>query len=262
MNKTSKSVISLLLAVLLIAGLLPVTAAAEETTTATGTTMVGTWQTDFVFPAADLGVMAADSVLRCELAFAADGTVTADWTAVELASIRTYFHQMFVNAYYACAYGAGYTSLEAIEQFCMESTGKSVSEYMDAFLDSYDMYALFTPASTSGTYRVSDDATQLYLDITLMGNVSDPSIPNSCVTEGDTMNINAASFGKPDYTFVCTRATNETVIDGVGFLNNVVAHAEGFDWETEGDKVVVPAGEEIPEVGQILTFATEKAIRV
>ena len=259
MKKTAKSILSLLLAVVMIVGLLPVTAAAEETN---NTTMVGTWHTDVSMSSAELGVDAPDSVLRCELAFAADGTVTADWTAVELSGLRMFFHQMFVSSYYALAYGMGITDLAEVEEFCQESTGMSVSAYMDTIVTAEAIANAFTPASTEGTYRVSNDATKLYLDMTLMGQVSDPNVANSCVTEGNVMKLNAASFGQSEYTFVCTRATNETVIDGIGFLTNVDAHAEGFDWETNGDRIIVPADEEVPEVGQIITFATEKAIRV
>ena len=258
MKKTWKSVISMVLAIVMIAGLLPVMAAAEETT---NTTMVGTWQTDITMSSAEMGIDAPDSVLRCELAFAADGSVTADWTAVELTGIRLYFHQMFVSAYYALAYGMGITDLAQVEEFCQQSTGMSVSAYMDTIVTADAIKAAFTPASTAGTYRVSNDATQLYLDMVLMGQTSDPNVANACVTEGNVMKISATSFGS-DYIFVCNRATNETVIEGVGFLNNVVAHAEGFDWETEGDKIIVPADEETPVVGQIITFGTEKAIRV
>lgn len=157
--------------------------------------LVGTWTTDLVFSAADFGVEAEDIRFRCTLTFDADGTVTADWTAVELTAIKLYFHQIFVNAYYACAYGAGYTDIEAIEAFCQESTGMSVSDYMMSFLDSFDMNAIFTPASASGTYEYRDGL--LFWDLKLMELTSDPTVGNPCTLGGDTMTITTVSHGQP-----------------------------------------------------------------
>lgn len=165
--------------------------------------IIGAWETDFVFPAADFGVQAEDIVFRCALTFSKEGVVTANWTAVELTAIKLYFHQMFVNSYYACAYAAGYTEIEAIEAFCMESTGKSVSDYMMSFLDGYDMKAMFTPAPAGGTYEYSNN--QLFWDLKLMDLTSDPSVANPCTIDGDTMSITPVSHGQSDYTMVCTR---------------------------------------------------------
>ena len=50
--------------------------------------------------------------------------------------------------------------------------------------------------------------------------------------------------------------------DGFVFLENVVINSDKFDWEESGNTVVLPEGEEIPEVGQIIVFGTEKAIKV
>lgn len=166
--------------------------------------IIGTWETDFVFPAADFGVEAEDIVFRCALNFTKGGTVTANWTAVELTAIKLYFHQMFVNSYYACAYAAGYTELEAIEAFCLESTGMSVSDYMMSFLDGYDMKAMFTPAPAGGTYEYSSN--QLFWDLKLMDLASDPSVANPCTIDGDTMTITPVSHGQGDYTMTCKRA--------------------------------------------------------
>lgn len=166
--------------------------------------IIGTWETDIVFPAADLGVQAEDIRFRCALNFTKEGVVTANWTSVELNAIKLYFHQMFVNSYYACAYAAGYTELEAIEAFCMESTGKSVSDYMMSFLDGYDMKAMFTPAPAGGTYTYS--AGQLFWDLQLMELTSDPAVANPCTIDGSTMNIQLVSHGNPDYTMTCTKA--------------------------------------------------------
>ena len=165
--------------------------------------IIGNWEYDLVFSAADMGVQANDIVFRCALAFTRDGAVSANWTAVELEAIKLYFHQMFVNAYYACAYAAGYTDIESIEAFCMESTGKSVSDYMMSFLDSYDMKAIFTPAPSSGTYTYSNN--QLFWDLNLMELTSDPTVANSCIIDGNTMTINLASHGRADYNMVCNR---------------------------------------------------------
>lgn len=165
--------------------------------------IIGTWETDIVFPAADLGVQAEDIRFRCTLNFTKEGVVTANWTSVELTAIKLYFHQMFVNSYYACAYAAGYTELEAIEAMCMESTGKSVSDYMMSFLDGFDMKAMFTPAPAGGTYTYSNN--QLFWDLKLMELTSDPAVANPCTIDGNTMNIKLVSHGNPDYTMVCTK---------------------------------------------------------
>lgn len=167
--------------------------------------LAGKWETDVVLPAAEMGVNAPDSVLRATLTFGGDGRASVTWEAIDLTAVREYFHQMFVNAYYACAYGAGITSLEDIEQMCMDSTGMSVSAYMYAFMEPYDMEAMFTPASTSGRYIYNEDHTAIYTDMPIMDAVSDASVANAFTISGNSVTLNAASYGKPDYTFHCTR---------------------------------------------------------
>ena len=167
--------------------------------------IAGKWQTDVVFPAAEMGVSAPDSVLRATMTFGEDGQASVTWEAIDLTAIKEYFHQMFVNAYYACAYGAGVTSLEDIERMCMESSGMSVSDYMYAFMEPYDMKAMFTPASTSGRYIYNEDHSAIYTDMPIMEAASDAAIANVFRVTGDHMTLNAASYGKPEYTFACVR---------------------------------------------------------
>ena len=166
--------------------------------------ITGTYTTDLVMPAADLGVSAPDSVLRATLTFGEDGTASCVWEAVDLTAFRIFFHDMFVNAYYAMAYGAGITDLAEIEQFCMESTGMSVSDYMDTLVTDQAMIESFTPASTSGTYSYNADHSAILTDLAIMDVASDPTIENSFVLGGGTLYLTAASWDKPDYTFVCT----------------------------------------------------------
>lgn len=196
MKHAAKRLFSLLLALVMVVGLIPGTGSAAVSVT-------GSWQTDLTMSAADLGVSAPDSVLRATLTFTNDGHVTADWEAVDLTAFRIFFHDMFVNAYYAMAYGAGITDFAQIEQFCIDSTGMGVSAYMDTLVTDEAMVAAFTPASTRGLYMV--DGSSVYLDMDLMGITSDPEIPNPITREGNTLYLNAASFGKSDYTFTCTR---------------------------------------------------------
>ena len=86
----------------------------------------------------------------------------------------------------------------------MTSTGMSVSDYMDQFVPLEAITAAFTPAPTSGTYSYNADHTAIFTDLAIMEVPSDPSVENSFVLGGDTLYLNAASWEKPDYTFVCT----------------------------------------------------------
>lgn len=167
--------------------------------------ITGSYTTDILFPAADLGVNATDSVLRATFTFTADGRATTTWKAMDLTALRLYFRDMFVNAYYACAYGAGITDIREIERFCQDSTGLSVSAYMDTIVTPAAIEAAFTPANTAGTYRYNDAHTAIYTDMAIMAVPSDPNVPNPFTLEGRTLSLNAASYGKPDYTFLCTR---------------------------------------------------------
>lgn len=224
MNKILKCTLSLLLVLVLTVGVVPMTASAA-------TNITGTWETDFVFSAADLGVQANDAVFRCQLTFGSNGSVSASWTPIDLSAIRLYFHQMFVNAYYACAYCSGITDLEEVERTCVESTGMSVSSYMFSILDAFDMNTLFTPAAESGIYTIVNG--DLHLDMTLMGNPSNPDTPNPLVRSGDSLEITPVSFGQPDYTLTLRPVDvppetadpdlGETVVD-LTFKLNVLMH--------------------------------------
>lgn len=167
--------------------------------------IIGTYTTDLVMAAADLGVNASDSVLRATLTFTNDGKANTTWEAVDLTAFRLFFRDMFVNSYYAMAYGIGITDINEIEQFCLNSTGMSVSAYMDTIVTSEAIEAAFTPAPTSGSYKLSDDQSAMYTDMAIMDVQSNPEIANSFVIGDGTMYLNAASYGKPDYTFVCTQ---------------------------------------------------------
>ena len=164
----------------------------------------GTWATDMIMPAADLGVSAPDAVLRATLTFGEDGTASCTWEAVDLTAFRIFFHDMFVNSYYALGYGLGITNFEEIEILCRESTGLGVSEYMDTIVTDEAITAAFTPASTSGTYSYNADHSAILTDLPIMDVASDPTVENSFVLGGNTLYLNAASWDKPDYTFVCT----------------------------------------------------------
>lgn len=50
--------------------------------------------------------------------------------------------------------------------------------------------------------------------------------------------------------------------DGFVFLEDVVIKDEKFTWEDNGEITILPNGEAAPEVGQVLVFGTEKAIKV
>lgn len=167
--------------------------------------VTGSWTTDLLFAAADLGVSAPDSVIRATLTFNEDGTASTSWEAVDLTALRMYFHQMFVNAYYAMAYGAGITDINEIEQFCINASGMGVSAYMDTIVTQEAIARAFTPAATSGLYMYNEDHSAIYTDMPIMDVGSNADIANSFVIGGNTMYLNAASYGKPDYTFVCTR---------------------------------------------------------
>ena len=165
----------------------------------------GSWTTDLVLSAADLGVSAPDAVIRATLTFSNDGSASAEWQAMDLTALRLYFRDMFVNAYYAMAYGTGITDLNQIEALCMESTGMSVSDYMDTIVTQEAITAAFTPAATFGSYTLSEDGTAIYTDLAIMDVPSDSSTPNSFVIGNDTLYLPATSWGKPEHTFVCTR---------------------------------------------------------
>ena len=198
MNNSINRLISLALAIVLSVNIFWITANAKENKNITGI-----WETDFIFSASDLGVNGKDIVFRCELTFKEDGSLASKWSAIELSSIKVYFHQMFVNAYYACGFGAGCTSIEEIESACVASTGKSVTEHVDAFLDGFDMNTIFCPADCEGTYEYGDKGSEVYLDIMLMGQNSNPTIPNSYVINENTLDISADSFGQPHYIMNC-----------------------------------------------------------
>lgn len=51
------------------------------------------------------------------------------------------------------------------------------------------------------------------------------------------------------------------VHDTIVYLDGVV-NKPSLDWEMIEDRMILPEGEEIPEIGTIITFGTEKAIRV
>lgn len=164
----------------------------------------GTYTTDLIMPAADLGVSAPDSVLRATLTFTEDGKASATWEAVNLTAFRLFFRDMFVSSYYAMAYGAGITDINEIESFCMESTGMSVTAYMDTIVTEKAINDAFTPASSTGTYSYNDTYTAIFTDLAIMGVSSNPTVENSFALSDGTLHLNAASWGKPDYTFVCT----------------------------------------------------------
>lgn len=168
--------------------------------------VVGAYTTDLIFPASDLGVPSyiADSVIRATVTFTNDGKVSMTWRPVSLTALRVYFYELFVNAYYAMAYGAGITTPSDIEEFCLLSTGMSVGNYVNSIVTHEAMVAAFTPAPTSGTYSYNADHTAILTDLAIMDVSSDPTIENSFVLGGGTLYLTAASWGKPDYTFVCT----------------------------------------------------------
>ena len=168
-------------------------------------TITGTYTTELVMYAEDLGVNAPDSILQATLTFGAGGTVSCTWEALDLTALRIFFHDMFVNAYYAMAYGAGITDIAEIERFCMESTGMSVSDYMDTLVTDQAMIESFTPAPTSGTYCHNADHSAILTNLPIMDVPSNPSVENSFFFDGNILYLNAASWDKPNYTFICTR---------------------------------------------------------
>lgn len=164
--------------------------------------LTGGWITRISLSAADLGVDAPDATLQAITYFENDGTCRISWDPVNLTALQMFFHNMFVNSYYAMAYGAGITDLEEMERICMEQNGMSVSDYMSTIVTMQAIDAAFTPADATGTYTV--DGNTLYTNLPFMGVPSDPGIPNSFTFDeyGVNLYLNAASYGKPDYTFV------------------------------------------------------------
>lgn len=166
------------------------------------------WVTRIVFSAADLGVNAPDAAIQAIVYFENDGTCEIRWDLVDLTALQIYFHDMFVTAYYALAYGMGITDFNEVEQFCIDSTGMGVSDYMDTIVTYTAICNAFIPENASGTYSLNADQTAIYTDMPFMGVPSDPSIANSFVIGDNTLYLNAASYGKPDYTFVYSRIVN------------------------------------------------------
>ena len=175
----------------------------EGADTVTKPGLEGTWYTDIILPAADLGVEGPDACLRAAFVFTEDGQASVVWEAVSLNALRLYFHQMFTTAYYALAYGMGITDLEQIEQFCQDSTGMSVSAYMDTIVTQEAIDAAFTPESSSGAYRYNPTMTGIYTDLTIMGIPSDPNVQSNFEVLEDILFLTASSWGKSSYIFVC-----------------------------------------------------------
>lgn len=55
---------------------------------------------------------------------------------------------------------------------------------------------------------------------------------------------------------------NDTESDGIVYLDGVIQKEGSFDWETDGNVAILPEGETVPQVGQIIVFGTETAIRI
>ena len=163
--------------------------------------LTGGWITRISLSAADLGVDAPDATLQAITYFDNDGTCQIIWEPANLTALQMFFHNMFVNSYYAMAYGAGITDINEMERLCMEQNGMSVSDYMATIVTMQAIDAAFTPADATGTYTV--DGNNLYTNLPFMGVSSDPSIPNSFTFDeyGVNLYLNAASYDKPDYTF-------------------------------------------------------------
>ena len=164
--------------------------------------LTGGWITRISLSAADLGVDAPDATLQAITYFENDGTCQIKWDPVNLTALQLFFHNMFVNSYYAMAYASGITDLDEMERMCMEQNGMSVSDYMSTIVTMQAIWDAFVPADATGTYTV--DGSTVYTNLPFMGVPSDPSIPNSFSFDeyGLTLYLNAASYGKPDYTFV------------------------------------------------------------
>lgn len=202
MSISGKKLVSLILVWILTISLLPVTASAQENGDAPPS-IVGVWETDFVFPSSTVGVDTNDLVFRCWLEFREDGTVGTFYMPIDLSALRLFYHEFFVTVYYTCAYAAGYRSFEEVEQNCIDTTGLCVSDYMFLFMDNYDMYSIFTPKPAEGAYALNEDHTLLRLDLILMGAPSDPFLANSVVIAQDNMLLCPISYGddKPTLYF-------------------------------------------------------------
>lgn len=81
--------------------------------------------------------------------------------------------------------------------------------------------------------------------------------PKRALRKAEAENILAAA----EKEFNTVDADTNT-LPGFVFLDGVVHKDEDAAWETDGEEMIVPAGEDIPAVGQIITFGTKKAIRV
>lgn len=205
MGAFHRSLISSVLALVLTVSLLPVTASANVADPA----ILGSWETYLSFPSSILGQDTNDIIYRVRLDFKGDGSVHTSYQPVDLTALRLYYHEFFCTAYYATAYGAGYTTLESIENYCMATTGLCVADYMFMFMESYDMYAIFTPKPAKGAFHMGS-RDSIRLDLLLFGAYSDHAISNYISINGDTMTLETKSFGEDKPTLECKRIKPET----------------------------------------------------
>lgn len=205
MRSFRKSIICLLLVLVLSVSMLPVTASANVADPA----ILGSWETYLTFPSSILGQDTNDIVYRLRLDFSGDGAVRTSYQAVDLTALRLYYHEFFCTAYYATAYGAGYTSLEEIEDYCMQTTGLCVADYIFMFMSNYDMNAIFTPQPAKGAFHMGS-RDSIRLDLLLFGQYSDHAISNYVSIDGDTMILHTKSFGEDKPVLNCKRIKPET----------------------------------------------------
>ena len=243
-----KTGISLVLALILIVNLLPVTASANNVA---DPAIIGAWETYLTFPSSVVGQNTNDIIYRCRLDFLGDGTVRTSYQPVELSAIKLFYHEFFCTAYYATAYGAGYTSMEAIEEYCMETTGLCVADYMFVLLGGYDMYAIFTPQPIQGVFQM-DNPNSIRFALLFFGVQSDPFISNYVSIKGDTMLLHTKSFGEDKQPLEFTRIKPETPAPPATELPPVTTTPpetepeETIPPETEPKETVPP--ETLPEV--------------
>lgn len=185
MKKTYSRLIAAALVLVLAFSLFPVTARAAEVS----------------------GQCGPDATLQATTYFQNDGTCLITWDPVDLTALQMFFHNMFVNAYYAMAYGSGITDIEEIERMCMETNGVSVNDYMASIVTMNAIWNAFVPEDATGTYTLNEAKNAVYTNLPFMGVPSDPSIANTFTFDeyGNTLYLNAASYDKSDYTFVYSR---------------------------------------------------------
>ena len=205
-------------------------------------------------------------------------TLYAKWT---VPVSRGEWIQMLVDAY-------GYPTDAAVDQVSYSDIADS--EYRVA-IETAVIYGILAPAGM-GEFHPEENATREFVAVTAtncMGYQPDGTFdckdiyvitnpgavkqalesgwlelenghfyPNRAITPEEAAHILECL----EETFNSANGDLNEITDGIVLLDGVVNKPGPFNWEAEGDMLIVPEGEDVPQIGQIITFGTEKAIRV